>query len=92
MFDVESNEVLPLSIFPISIMDGTLLEHMHLSADEAAVKIADIITVTRRHQGVFIPLWHNETISNYGKWKGWKEKVFYAMIQHLEQQNNTTDS
>jgi len=83
IFDVEKNEILPLTTYPLSIMDGTLGEYLALSPEEAMKTTEEIINVTRHHRGVFIPLWHNETISNTGKWTGWKEQVFEPMIESL---------
>jgi hypothetical protein len=87
-FDINTNQVLPLMMYPVSVMDGTLKEYLNLSTENAVVKMNEIIDCVKRYNGVFIPLWHNETISNTGKWKGWRELVFEKMIQELYKTTN----
>jgi hypothetical protein len=86
LFDAEMDEILPIITYPVSVMDGTLGEYMNLRTDEAAVKISEIISCTRQHNGTFIPLWHNETISDTGIWKGWRRDVFEKMVAELRTQ------
>jgi len=82
-FDLNSNQVLPIMMYPVSVMDGTLNEYMNYSPKQALELMKEIIDCVKRYNGVFIPLWHNETISNTGKWKAWRELVFEKMIQEL---------
>jgi hypothetical protein len=83
LYDLEKDEIMPLTTYPLAIMDGTLGEYLALSPEEALKTTEEIMTVARHHGGVFIPLWHNETISNTGKWTGWKAQVFEPMIESL---------
>jgi hypothetical protein len=78
-FDKEKKEFTKLKIFPFACMDGTLHEYLHLSPREAVDKASDLIEKTRRHQGVFTPLWHNHSVNNLWEWKGW-QPVFEQML------------
>ena len=45
--------------------------------------------------GYFIPLWHNESLSEYGMWTGWR-KVFedmfrYASVSKPENEEQTEE-
>ena len=75
-FDAKSNEVLPLKVFPLAYMDGTLNEHLKLTKSESVEKIKEIIENYRKHNGCFISLWHNDALSDKGIWKNWRSEVF----------------
>lgn len=79
-FDLEKNTETNLKIYPTSLMDGTLNEHMHLRIDEAIIESEKIINTIKKYKGCFIPLWHNNTLSETGIWNGWR-KVFEAQIE-----------
>ncbi len=78
-FNLETNETTNLYLYPFSIMEGTLNDVMHLSISEAKKIITDLLNVVTENYGVFIPLWHDSTLSNSEHWKGWRE-VFEHML------------
>jgi hypothetical protein len=71
-FDVLQNKTLNLMIHPFAYMDGTLNEYLGLSIDEAKEKIASLKEQVKEVGGVFIGIWHNETVSDKDIWKGWR--------------------
>jgi hypothetical protein len=79
-FDVERNEVTPLTLHPCSVMDVTLKNYLRLTPEQAIVKINTMVRAVEQVNGTFIPIWHNESVSDYGEWKGWKE-VYEQMIR-----------
>lgn len=66
-----SLEILPITLHPTAIMDGTLsvAEYMNLTAEEAFSQSWRIIDEARKHGGELVLLWHNnkvaENISSY---------------------------
>lgn len=78
-YNLEREAFSKLTVFPFSCMDGTLHEYMKLSPDEALNKAESLIETTRRHQGVFVPLWHNHSVNNRFEWAGW-QSVFEQML------------
>ncbi len=79
-YDLLNEKETELKIYPFQIMDVTLHEYLKLSVDEAVEKIRDIITKVKEVKGTFISLWHNESLSDHGYWKGW-EPVYKKMLE-----------
>lgn len=70
-YNLNENRVSDLTLHPISYMDGTLNEYMELTIDEAIKTVNQLKQEVQTYGGHFVALWHNETIGDYGKWKGW---------------------
>lgn len=82
-FDLKKNKVTHLRLLPFAIMEGTLNDVMHLSIEASKKIITDLINIVSENEGIFIPLWHNSTLSNKEHWKGWRE-VFEHMLNEIE--------
>lgn len=83
-FDLLTNEVFPnYRIIPFAYMDGTLLEYKKLSIEKSQEVINQLVAEVKRYGGVFCFIWHNETLAEAGKWKGWK-KVFDHTLAQLK--------
>ena len=81
-YDLESEVVTNLNIHPFAIMDGTLRDYMKVDASEAMNHIRPLIDEVKNTNGTFISLWHNESLSDEGRWKGWvdiyRDLIHYA--------------
>jgi hypothetical protein len=77
-FDLEHNEPTKLLIHPFAYMDGTLNEYLKLKPIDAEAKIKELVHEVKKYGGEFICIWHNETIGDFGKWKGWKAVLEYT--------------
>jgi len=80
-FDLDLESETNLRIFPFAVMDGTLKDYKNLSPDAALDQIKTIIDEVKAVKGTFISLWHNESLSDQKRWKGWR-KVYEGMIQY----------
>ncbi|MFP4663415.1 MAG: polysaccharide deacetylase family protein [Bacteroidales bacterium] len=78
-YDIENERPFSVKTFPVTIMDATLKYHLNLKPDQAERTISNYISLFREHGGDFIPVWHNESLSDNGVWKGWK-KVYIGML------------
>jgi|688.fasta_scaffold07275_3 hypothetical protein len=83
-FDLRKNERTTLMLHPFAVMDTTLRDYLGLTPDEAIAHIKVIFSHCRKTGCEFTFLWHNESLSEMGKWKGWS-KVFQAVMKMNEE-------
>jgi hypothetical protein len=79
-YDLVRNEVTSLIIHPVTIMDVTMKDYLRLNKVQSLEKIAAMIRTIRAVNGEFVSLWHNESLGDTGRWKGWRE-VYHEMIK-----------
>lgn len=79
-FDLHENRKTELWLYPTMIVDVGLQKYQALSIEEAIAQSLDIVEYTKKYGGTLITLWHNESLSEYGKWEGWN-KVYYEIIK-----------
>jgi len=80
-FDIEMDSVMNLTIYPFVIMDRTLNGYMKMNSDRAIAKILDLMKKVKSADGIFVNLWHNESLSNKGMWSGWRS-VYESMFNN----------
>lgn len=78
-FNLDKNATSRLTVHPFAYMDGTLREYMELNIDESKSKISELYAEVHRYGGDFIFIWHNETIGDYGNWKGWSDVLNHSL-------------
>ncbi len=79
-FDLELDTETKLNIHPFTYMEGTLKDYMNVSSREAMNVITPLIEEVKRVNGTFVSIWHNESLSDLKRWKGW-QKVYEEMIK-----------
>jgi len=72
-FDLEHDNVTNLNIHPFALMDGTMRDYLELNTNESFEKAQNLINEVKKVNGTFILLWHNETLSDEKRWKGWRQ-------------------
>ncbi|CAL2076358.1 polysaccharide deacetylase family protein [Tenacibaculum sp. 190524A02b] len=79
-YDIDFEIQTPLKIFPFALMDTTLNDYMKLTPKQALGKIRDLKNEVKAVNGVFITLFHNESLSGYLRWKGWG-RLYSSMLK-----------
>ena len=80
-YDLESEVATNLNIHPFAVMDGSLRDYMKLEAEDAMTQIKPLVDEVKNVGGTFISLWHNETLSDEKRWKGWVE-VYNQLLEY----------
>jgi hypothetical protein len=70
-YDIKHEQTTFLRIHPFCVMDATFKTYLKYDVEQAYECIADLIQKLKKVNGTFSPLWHNESMSEYGVWKGW---------------------
>ncbi len=90
-YDLDFETETKLRIHPFQVMEGTLKDYMNLSVEKSLELTKEIIDQVKSVNGTFISLWHNESLSNLGRWKGWywiyEEMIKYALNNSGESEN-----
>lgn len=82
-YDLSTEKRTDLTLVPAVVMDRSLQQYMKLNPEQAYEKIRAEIARVRRVGGKFVIILHNETFSESGEWKGWRE-VIRKMLEDLE--------
>lgn len=80
-FDLDRNEKTDYRLIPFAYMDGTLNEYLGLSVADGKAVVKALADDVKTYGGAFCFIWHNETIGDYGKWKGWSEVLDFTLQQ-----------
>jgi peptidoglycan/xylan/chitin deacetylase (PgdA/CDA1 family) len=79
-YDLDFEIQTPLKVFPFALMDTTLNDYMKLTPKQSLGKIRDLRNEVKAVNGTFITLFHNESLSNHLRWRGWK-RLYESMIK-----------
>lgn len=71
-YDLEKEQTTNLKIHPFAYMDVTLHTYLKLLPTEAVSVIESMLEDVKKVEGCFISLWHNESLSEDKRWKGWR--------------------
>ena len=61
-------------------MDQTLRRYMALQPKEAIQEITSLMDAVKNVKGTFVSLWHNESVDDFGVFRGWK-KVYLELLR-----------
>ena len=79
-YDLDFEIQTPLKIVPFALMDTTLNDYLGLAPKQSLGEIRDLKKQVKAVNGTFVTLFHNESLSDYKRWRGWK-KVYAYMIK-----------
>lgn len=84
-FDLKKRKSTDLQFVPFSVMDVTLRNYLGLTPAEAMDSIKTLIDEIKGSNGLFVSLWHNESLSEIDGWDGWL-KVHEEMLNYQKDQ------
>ncbi|HUS00823.1 MAG TPA: polysaccharide deacetylase family protein [Chitinophagaceae bacterium] len=90
-YDLRNEKQTTLLLYPVTIMDGNFMKYLKKKPAESIQIIFRLIDHVKNVKGTFISIWHNHTLSNDHKNKGWRE-VHEAMIEKLVDNESTVVS
>jgi hypothetical protein len=82
-FDLDSEQETPLLLHPVTVMDATLKNYLKLNPEEGLNLAIQYLETVRTYGGQFMPLWHNESLSESFDWIGWS-MVYEQLIKTTE--------
>ena len=71
-YNVKKEHVTTFKIVPFQVMDRTLKNYIGLNKEESIKEMQELIGRVKKVKGVFVSLWHNNSLSDYREWKGWR--------------------
>jgi hypothetical protein len=82
-YDLTAEQETSLIVFPFQVMDVTLRQYMKLSPEDAKRKIGLLISRVADVGGIFTGIWHNESVSDAGEWKDFRQVFEFMNHQGL---------
>jgi len=79
-YDLSTESEPNLKIIPTTVMEVSLKQYQEQNPEQAAETIHRLMMEVKNVNGTFVSLFHNESLSDLGEWKGWK-KVFQSMLK-----------
>lgn len=83
-YDLDMETETMLRVHPFQVMDGTLRDYMLKTIDESQEIIREMMDEVKAVNGTFVSLWHNESLSDQKRWKGWQQ-VYVNMLKYAAQ-------
>lgn len=80
-YDLQLEKQSHLKVHPFAVMDISLEHYLKLKPNEAIAKISELLLEVKLVNGTFCSIWHNESLSETGKWQGWKI-VYEELLKH----------
>lgn len=81
-YDLEKERSTGLKIFPMTCMEAGFLYYSKLNPNESLDVILALINEVKKVEGLFICIWHNNTVSDDRMYKNWKW-VHNEMIKRI---------
>jgi len=71
-YNLDTESTTKLRVYPFAVMEATYMYYEKCVPETAIQQITELIETVKKVKGTFISVWHNESFSEEGIWKGWK--------------------
>ncbi len=79
-YDLDTEQETKLKVIPFTVMEATYKYYEKTTPEIAIEQITDLMQKVKDVKGTFVSVWHNESLSDEGIWKGWKT-VYEEMLK-----------
>lgn len=81
-YDVAKERTTTLLIYPVACMDANFIYYSKSKPPESLEAMLHLLNEVKKVNGIFVSIWHNNTVSNQGMFKGWK-RVHDELIKNM---------
>ncbi len=81
-YDLDFEIQTPLKVFPFAAMDATLNDYLNFTPKRAFNTIIKLAKEVKQVDGTLITIFHNESLSGSGRWRGWG-KIYESLLIEL---------
>ena len=81
-YDLDFEIQTPLKVFPFAAMDVTLKNYLNFTPKKSYNTIMHLANEVRKVQGTLITVFHNESVSGTGEWRGWS-KLYESLLREM---------
>jgi hypothetical protein len=85
-FNLKTNMETSLTIIPFAFMDVCFRDNQKNGKEKALIEIKKIISSIKKVNGMFVSLWHNETLADDKNAIGWRY-IFEKMLEETRNGN-----
>ena len=88
-YDLDFDSPTKLRVYPFYLMEATIKYYFNEGHENAIQYFIEYIDKVKKYNGTFVSLWHNDSLSEWQIWKGWKN-VYLEMIDYVASQIPST--
>ncbi len=81
-YDLDFEIQTPLKVFPFAAMDVTLKDYLNFTPKKSYITIMHLANEVRKVRGTMITVFHNESVSGTGQWRGWS-KLYESLLREM---------
>jgi hypothetical protein len=81
-YDLDYDEATSLMIYPFYLMEATIKYYFKEGPENAINYFIEYIEKVKKYNGTFVSLWHNDSLSEWSYWRGWRD-VYLKMMEYL---------
>ncbi len=81
-YDLDYDAPTNLKVFPFYLMEATIKYYFEEGPEKAMRYFETYIDLVKKHNGTFVSLWHNDSLSEWGQWEGWST-IYEQMLDYV---------
>lgn len=83
-YDLTREETSLLTLVPFQYTEATFQKYKRYDPPEAIESVSKLINWTKQVGGLFVSVWHNNSLNDEGEWKGWRQVFEYTLREQQE--------